>query len=250
MRRVFIVPEAGYGTSMVALATEMGPGVEPVVVVPEAGYGAEAVFVAFESGRGIPLVFPVEGQQFLPPHLRVASAPVVVEPDVNLLAPADHAVLGQLAGLWDALQATNGQDPAALRTMLDAAIAAVNHPWPEPIWSEDVMHKACVSAIGLFNVDPAQVAKELELLCGVILERRWLQGGPGGYFEASTSQETLRVLPIAQKAAAASAVAAVSVTPAQWSADPAGRHELRWWDGGAWTEHISDRGQVGIDPIT
>lgn len=34
-----------------------------------------------------------------------------------------------------------------------------------------------------------------------------------------------------------------------WHPDPAHRHELRWWDGQRWTEHVSDRGQQSIDPI-
>lgn len=30
--------------------------------------------------------------------------------------------------------------------------------------------------------------------------------------------------------------------PAGWAFDPFARHELRYWDGTAWTEHVSDRG--------
>ncbi|CAN5629586.1 hypothetical protein BH24ACT5_BH24ACT5_30660 [soil metagenome] len=36
--------------------------------------------------------------------------------------------------------------------------------------------------------------------------------------------------------------------PAGWYADPAGRYELRYWDGGAWTEHVSRAGQQYTDP--
>ena len=36
--------------------------------------------------------------------------------------------------------------------------------------------------------------------------------------------------------------------PAGWYADPAGRFELRYWDGGAWTEHVSRQGQQYTDP--
>jgi hypothetical protein len=34
----------------------------------------------------------------------------------------------------------------------------------------------------------------------------------------------------------------------EWRADPAGRHEYRFWDGEKWTEHVSDRGQRSEDP--
>lgn len=36
--------------------------------------------------------------------------------------------------------------------------------------------------------------------------------------------------------------------PAGWYADPSGRYELRYWDGTAWTEHVSRAGQQYTDP--
>jgi hypothetical protein len=38
------------------------------------------------------------------------------------------------------------------------------------------------------------------------------------------------------------------MVPAGWLPDPVGRHELRWWDGAVWTEHVSDGGVQGLDP--
>jgi hypothetical protein len=35
--------------------------------------------------------------------------------------------------------------------------------------------------------------------------------------------------------------------PAQWYADPSRRHELRYWDGGAWTDDVSDHGVTSTD---
>jgi Protein of unknown function (DUF2510) len=35
---------------------------------------------------------------------------------------------------------------------------------------------------------------------------------------------------------------------AGWLADPSGRHELRYWSGTQWTEHVSDSGAPGTDP--
>ena len=32
-----------------------------------------------------------------------------------------------------------------------------------------------------------------------------------------------------------------------WDADPYGRHELRYWDGAEWTDHVSDAGVTGTD---
>lgn len=42
--------------------------------------------------------------------------------------------------------------------------------------------------------------------------------------------------------------AAAPAVPAGWYADPAGRFELRYWDGSTWTEHVSRSGQQFTDP--
>jgi hypothetical protein len=36
--------------------------------------------------------------------------------------------------------------------------------------------------------------------------------------------------------------------PAQWAPDPYRRHQHRYWDGAAWTEHVGDGGERGVDP--
>ena len=42
----------------------------------------------------------------------------------------------------------------------------------------------------------------------------------------------------------------VSDTPAAaWFPDPYGRAELRYWDGTAWTDHVSSNGRTAMDPI-
>ncbi len=37
--------------------------------------------------------------------------------------------------------------------------------------------------------------------------------------------------------------------PAGWHPDPQGRHELRYWDGSKWTDHVSDAGVTAKDPV-
>lgn len=39
------------------------------------------------------------------------------------------------------------------------------------------------------------------------------------------------------------------LAPAGWLADPAGRHELRYWDGAVWTAHVSDAGAQSEDVL-
>lgn len=38
--------------------------------------------------------------------------------------------------------------------------------------------------------------------------------------------------------------------PADWYPDPMGRHELRYFDGSSWTEHVSSHGRQSVDPPT
>lgn len=35
---------------------------------------------------------------------------------------------------------------------------------------------------------------------------------------------------------------------ARWSVDPTGRHQCRYWDGAAWTQHVADGGALGTGP--
>jgi hypothetical protein len=38
--------------------------------------------------------------------------------------------------------------------------------------------------------------------------------------------------------------------PSGWYADPAGRHERRYWHEGRWTEHVANGGRRSSDPAT
>lgn len=41
----------------------------------------------------------------------------------------------------------------------------------------------------------------------------------------------------------------MSTTPANWYPDPNKKHELRYWDGNAWTDHVSNNGIQSTDPV-
>ncbi len=49
--------------------------------------------------------------------------------------------------------------------------------------------------------------------------------------------------------AAATPVSATAAVAAGWYDDPSKRHQKRYWNGTIWTEHISDNGTTGIDPL-
>lgn len=40
------------------------------------------------------------------------------------------------------------------------------------------------------------------------------------------------------------------MTAAAWHPDPTGRHELRYWDGSQWTDHVSDSGVQSTSPLS
>jgi Protein of unknown function (DUF2510) len=65
---------------------------------------------------------------------------------------------------------------------------------------------------------------------------------PSGWGSAQTTVGT-PVVPTP-----APAPAPVVTTPAGWYPDPSGRFEMRYWDGSAWTEHVSRQGQQFPDP--
>jgi hypothetical protein len=63
--------------------------------------------------------------------------------------------------------------------------------------------------------------------------------GGWGATDASTQPATAPTTPAAPTSPS---------VPAGWYTDPAGRYELRYWDGSAWTEHVSRSGQQFTDP--
>ena len=40
----------------------------------------------------------------------------------------------------------------------------------------------------------------------------------------------------------------VQTSPAGWYADPLGRHQMRYFDGNQWTEHVASNGRTAVDP--
>jgi Protein of unknown function (DUF2510) len=69
--------------------------------------------------------------------------------------------------------------------------------------------------------------------------------------EPATPSPVVEAAPVATYTPAAQTAAPAAPTPAVpagWYADPAGRFELRYWDGGTWTEHVSRAGQQYTDP--
>jgi hypothetical protein len=75
---------------------------------------------------------------------------------------------------------------------------------------------------------------------------------PTPSYQPTSSYQPAAATPTAVTPAAAAPAAApepaAPAVPAGWYADPAGRFELRYWDGSTWTEHVSRAGQQFTDP--
>jgi Protein of unknown function (DUF2510) len=80
---------------------------------------------------------------------------------------------------------------------------------------------------------------------------------PAGWATAPESTTTTSPTSVGSTAAATAptqtvptgpATPTAPAVPAGWYTDPAGRFELRYWDGSAWTEHVSRAGQQYTDP--
>ncbi len=89
------------------------------------------------------------------------------------------------------------------------------------------------------------------VVCGIVslvAAAMWF----GGYKErVAAAAARLPAMPVgaSQSAPTGTPPPPPPVTPANWYPDPRGRHELRYFDGHAWTDHVSDTGRQTHDPI-
>jgi hypothetical protein len=70
---------------------------------------------------------------------------------------------------------------------------------------------------------------------------------PGGWQEAPPPGTVFPGL--GQPGVPGSVPPAPQPPPRSWLPDPGGRHELRYWDGTKFTEHVADGGKISIDPL-
>jgi hypothetical protein len=104
---------------------------------------------------------------------------------------------------------------------------------------------AVVGAIVFFAVANAQARRKLAMAMGELNYLRpenarlhqWLGGMSGGFGGA----------PVAPQQEHGGYALEAAVAP-QWYSDPSGRHELRYWNGSAWTDDVSDHGMSATDP--
>lgn len=87
-------------------------------------------------------------------------------------------------------------------------------------------------------------------IIGAVLLIVWLAtDGDSGANRFGPDPKAYAPQPYAAAPTAPLAAGAPSAVPAGWAADPSGRHEFRYWDGTAWTEHVSDSGVTSTDAL-
>jgi Protein of unknown function (DUF2510) len=71
-------------------------------------------------------------------------------------------------------------------------------------------------------------------------------------FAGGASKQARRLVEALQTAPSAAPPAETPVPQqaAGWFPDASGRHELRYWDGTSWTEHVSDNGAQATDALS
>jgi hypothetical protein len=68
------------------------------------------------------------------------------------------------------------------------------------------------------------------------------------FLEVGTTETAIATATETATETAAQSGSSAAAAPAGWYADPAGRFELRYWDGDKWTEYVSRGGQQFTDP--
>jgi hypothetical protein len=165
----------------------------------------------------------------------------------------------------DAVTAVVPEVPAAVDTAGVAEAAAAVVATGEPVgWgtSADAVASAATDAGSAVTGQVGDVATSgyvsgaSDVIGGVGEQAGSVVGGlvdtagsaaMGGVAEVVADVAPAEVAP-AEVTPVVEAVPESSGVPAGWYADPSGRFELRYWDGNAWTEHVSRAGQQYTDP--
>jgi len=164
---------------------------------------------------------------------------------------------------WDVVSvvSTGGEVSAILRReggAADAAPAPVVEATPEPE-PAPVEAAPVVESVPSFEPSPViePVAVEMPVIETPVIETPTIAPvqEPAGWGAVETpvvdvpaAVEPVSPIEVSAPAAAVPAAAPVVTTPAGWYPDPSGRFEMRYWDGTAWTEHVSRQGQQFTDP--
>jgi hypothetical protein len=131
---------------------------------------------------------------------------------------------------WTAIQVSNRQKTSGI------VYAGV---------SPDAVRLGLAVAIAISHGESQEVSKELRDELATLDAR----SSPVALPPLST-ESTTPAQPADAVHDGAHAPASASPPPAAWAADPTGRHQMRYWDGKAWTDYVADNGKESRDPTT
>ena len=108
------------------------------------------------------------------------------------------------------------------------------------------------AAFNPFNTSPEAMAAELTKKSAegweVVSIVTTFDGRYCAFLRRQTGASSSAGAAVTASRPATSSPQSTSNAPAAWYADPSGRYELRYWDGGEWTEHVARGGQQFVDP--
>jgi hypothetical protein len=125
--------------------------------------------------------------------------------------------------------------------------------------SPDPVRLRLAVAIAIFNGEKDEAVKELreqlEALEAASLENNTATPIASSAHGGATSPDSVPIAPptgpvtAPPGAATSGAARPPMLSPPTWAGDPSGRHQLRYWDGRAWTDYVADDGRESRDPL-
>jgi Protein of unknown function (DUF2510) len=149
--------------------------------------------------------------------------------DVVSIASAGADLVGILKR--EASSVTSAASVAPAESVASSYISA---PAADPVVIPAAVEPVAEVVNYIPEVAPVEVAPEPVVVAPSVAE-------PVGWASAPAEPVVVAPQPAPQPAP-------VVTTPAGWYPDPSTRFEMRYWDGTAWTEHVSRQGQQYTDP--
>ena len=229
-----------------SLPEEDPPAEEPVVSSPEAVAAVEAS--GEPTGWGAVADTPSEPESpSVPDTPTVPESPTIPETD----SPGFGAVaggVGAVAGAAAIGGAVFGQESAG--DTADSGDAATTDAAQDMLGSSSEA-PAATTETSFGAAEHAGAAEPTDGASGAGLVDSIgdaTSGAADASADVSAASTEVAASTEATTEATSDDAAAASGVPAGWYADPSGRFELRYWDGNAWTEHVSRAGQQYTDP--
>ena len=219
----------------------------PAVVTPFAQLGEPAPVVETTPAEAPASPFgSVFGDSPAPFQMPAQEASIALEADPLDVAPSpfQHPLVVS--------QSVREEEPAA-----SEPVAEIDAD-PTPVAEAPIVEEVPVSVLPVSNAGHPAVASNVVFPAFAVpaiqeapAAERVVEEAPEAVAAESVVAEAPAVIKDPPAPPSPTPVAAFDPPPAppMWHRDPSGRHELRYWDGARWTEHVSNAGDPGIDAL-